>query len=496
MNEAISQQDERVRLFNGKFVDVEAGRYHDPQVSVVLQGGRIIAMPGLAGEPDVPADRSIDLRGAAVIPGLFNTHLHLRLVNPSIFVTWSEVMAARRLKSRQVRRNLADCLRCGVTNVRDAWSANLAGNRKLKGEIARGEIAGPRIAVAVLVGPLGGAGTPRQGMVARAVARLAGFSAPPYHDPMAGEVAFRPEADEREVRDAVDRAVDERGAEAIKLYDQRETAVTYRPGATLMTQGQLDAATDQAHRRGVRTILHHATVETFRRGVRAGVQSMVHVPCDGDLTEADAAAFVAAGCILEPTLSLAYDLDFDMPGVPGANPGRLRRLGAIRAETCRDLAERFWLPGLSEAVIAAPGRAARGRTNLLGVLDVGPALRYWAGVVSCGMDNVNRILARGGQLACGNDAGAVARTPAMVGLELKMIGFCRTEAGASWTGAEALRIATLQGARSMGMDDRFGTIAPGKVADLAVLRGDPLADPEVIGSPVDALFLDGRLVEL
>ena len=63
---------------------------------------------------------------------------------------------------------------------------------------------------------------------------------------------------------------------------------------------------------------------------------------------------------------------------------------------------------LVEAVVAAPGRAARGRTNLLGILDVGPALRYWAGVLSYGMDNVNRLLAHGGILACGNDAGAAA----------------------------------------------------------------------------------------
>ena len=41
---------------------------------------------------------------------------------------------------------------------------------------------------------------------------------------------------------------------------------------------------------------------------------------------------------------------------------------------------------------------------------------------------------------------------------------------------EALRAATAGGARVLGMDDRLGTVEPGKLADLAFVRGDPLAD--------------------
>ena len=46
----------------------------------------------------------------------------------------------------------------------------------------------------------------------------------------------------------------------------------------------------------------------------------------------------------------------------------------------------------------------------------------------------------------------------------------------------------------MGLDDRFGSLAPGKVADLVVLDGDPLVDYQLIGKPVQALFMDGKLV--
>jgi imidazolonepropionase-like amidohydrolase len=42
--------------------------------------------------------------------------------------------------------------------------------------------------------------------------------------------------------------------------------------------------------------------------------------------------------------------------------------------------------------------------------------------------------------------------------------------------AEVLRIATVGNARILGMEDRIGTIAPGKIADLVAVSGDPLAD--------------------
>jgi len=40
-----------------------------------------------------------------------------------------------------------------------------------------------------------------------------------------------------------------------------------------------------------------------------------------------------------------------------------------------------------------------------------------------------------------------------------------------------LRAATLHSARALGLEQRLGSIAPGKLADLVVLEGDPLADP-------------------
>ena len=42
--------------------------------------------------------------------------------------------------------------------------------------------------------------------------------------------------------------------------------------------------------------------------------------------------------------------------------------------------------------------------------------------------------------------------------------------------AAALKIATINGARALGVGQRLGTIEPGKLADLVVVRGNPLDD--------------------
>jgi imidazolonepropionase-like amidohydrolase len=45
----------------------------------------------------------------------------------------------------------------------------------------------------------------------------------------------------------------------------------------------------------------------------------------------------------------------------------------------------------------------------------------------------------------------------------------------------------------MGLDNQFGSLQKGKIADLAVVDGNPFEDISVIGKCVDALFMDGRL---
>jgi imidazolonepropionase-like amidohydrolase len=50
-----------------------------------------------------------------------------------------------------------------------------------------------------------------------------------------------------------------------------------------------------------------------------------------------------------------------------------------------------------------------------------------------------------------------------------------------------LRIAMLDVARCLGRDKTIGSIAPGKIADLVIIDGDPLADIDDLGRTVTTM---------
>ena len=66
-------------------------------------------------------------------------------------------------------------------------------------------------------------------------------------------------------------------------------------------------------------------------------------------------------------------------------------------------------------------------------------------------------------------------------------------AAAGMGASEALRSATLASAESMGVDRDVGSLEPGKLADLLLVRGDPTVDVTAL-SEVGAVFLGGQRV--
>jgi imidazolonepropionase-like amidohydrolase len=52
------------------------------------------------------------------------------------------------------------------------------------------------------------------------------------------------------------------------------------------------------------------------------------------------------------------------------------------------------------------------------------------------------------------------------------------------TPVQALVAATKTAAEALGLDEHIGTVAEGKLADLTIVDGDPLAEPRLLSDPV------------
>jgi imidazolonepropionase-like amidohydrolase len=481
----------RVELKHGRILDVVNGRYFDAGTSVILQDGKIESVPGLAGEPRVPVDFTIDLKGKTVLPSLYNTHIHLMMAGTSMVSGLSDMRRSKRYGEQQKAKHMAECLAHGITHVRDAWQPDLRENRTLKERISKGEIPGPRILQAVAVGLPGSYLQEKSSLMSKFLMP----SADPSKD-YAGSVAFPMNANEQQVRDAVDRAIDERGAEAIKIGDEATSFNTGKP-IPIMSIEQLSAVADQARRRGVQSMMHHSSVESFRRGVKAGVSSLEHEPWDAPLNQADVEAFKAAGCFNDPTVSAFYAIfSWKLARARSSDHPELDRLTKFRDRTYTfaTIADEYYIPELRAAVMNGYKRCASGKPKMMGILDMSGMLA-WDTKAAIAFENFCLLYEHGVPMATGNDT-MLPCTPAMVDLELLM--FDHVLKGDSdrvpFSGAEAVKIATIHSARSLGLEDEFGSIETGRTADLVILDGDPLEDFRLIGSRVAALFMDGKLV--
>src|SRR4051794_27130239 len=101
--------------------------------------------------------------------------------------------------------------------------------------------------------------------------------------------------------------------------------------------------------------------------------------------------------------------------------------------------------------------------------------------------SIRRALEIGVKVVAGPDAGGHGH-PANAG-ELE----CLVKAG--MTPMQALQAATSWAAECLGWEDRLGTVASGKLADLVIVDGDPLADISVLRDParIALVVKDGKI---
>jgi imidazolonepropionase-like amidohydrolase len=95
------------------------------------------------------------------------------------------------------------------------------------------------------------------------------------------------------------------------------------------------------------------------------------------------------------------------------------------------------------------------------------------------------FVAAGGHLQLGTDAAQAQNVPGFANLRgLTML------VDAGFTPVEAIKIATSNGAQFLKVLDTVGTIAPGKAADLVLIKGNPAANIRDIGQ-IEMVFKDG-----
>jgi imidazolonepropionase-like amidohydrolase len=489
--------DAKVELKNGRFIDVLNGVYLAPGTRLFIQGQKILAIKGPSEqEGGLKPDFCVDCQGKAVLPGLFNTHCHLTITSPTTLPDRKDLKGFKTYGDKQMEKNMAECLIHGITTIRDAYAEDLRRTRSLRERINRGEIPGPRFLQSIVVGPPGGYLLEKVGTVMRWMRSSLGIPSVDHSLPYSGGVEFRVEATEQEVRDAVDRAIDERGAEVLKLGEQKENMTNYKPTSTLMTPLQMNAAADQARKRGLRSTIHQVALSSFRRAVEAGISSLAHLPRDGVLTQADIEAFLAGGCFIDPTLSVPYDVSYPIPGEPSADDPDMKLLCEFRRRVHKDLVQEYWIPEFQAGALKHHTKADSGKMKVFGFLPMTTMFKYYAPAAVYGAKNIRLLFQSGARITLSNDGGIPPCTPAMMQHEINLMDlFLNKGSGENlFTGAEAVRMATINSALCLGLEQDLGSIEAGKTADLVLLDGDPLADPHLVGSRAAALFKDGRLV--
>jgi imidazolonepropionase-like amidohydrolase len=102
------------------------------------------------------------------------------------------------------------------------------------------------------------------------------------------------------------------------------------------------------------------------------------------------------------------------------------------------------------------------------------------------LESARRAVKAGVRLAMGSDA-----VFTMFGQNTRELGWF---VKAGMTPEQALRSATVIPAELMGLDDRLGRIAPGYLADIVAVEGDPLANIDAVFTGVRWVMKDGRVV--
>ncbi len=405
---------DRKALVGGRLIDGLVGA--PVANSVILIRGDVIEAVGTVESLPVPAGYEILFtEGMSVLPGLWDMHVHLMITGHADYAYWDKAYADK-LATEIMPASAEQLLLAGVTTARDL-GAPLDDSLLVRKQINEGKIPGPRL-----------------------------FISGPFiqHKPYPGTEAFRWGVEGvRDARSKVNRLADA-GVDVIKMVDQDE-----------MSFEEAAAVVDQAHRRGLPVVAHSHRPEEIRRGLTIGVDNFEHTglaaapeyPDDvmRQLKERTATGRVRGGPLYwTPTVEGLWNYDELI-----ANP--------------EGLDSDCWHRGLNKETVADIRRSISNPKDLL-YFDLTPKRKPTL------IRKIHQLREAGVVLLIGTDSG------------IPMKFHCQStwnelEVWVNVMGIppmEAIRSATYWPAKMMKVSDKWGTVTPGKFADIIAVRGDVL----------------------
>ena len=475
-----------IELKNGNFYDVHAGRFYPRETRFFLNGNKFLITQK---KQTKSVCETIDFQGKYILPGLFNTHCHIQSILPTVLLNIKTSHAVKKYFKKQIDKNMMDCLKRGITNIRDAWSVSSFGNTELKKRIERKELPGPRIMQSIVIGIPGGYLTPGYSTIKRQLSRIV------IQDmnkciKYPGVLILPENASEHKIREIINDAIDIYGANTIKVGESLEKSII-NPHPRIMSQKVLAAITSQASKRGIQSTIHCVSVSTFRRAINAGFSSLAHIPRNGDLTPRDINDFIKSNNILEPTLSVGYEFSWKNGKPLSSCSAEFDLLNDYREKYFVKNIKEFWIPALQHFAIKGYNKAKKGHFSSFGFIRMSKFFSHYSPIIKYGVRNLRSLIENGAAIACGNDAGIQSSTPAMIGNELRILHLLT--GGKLFTPERRIETATINSAKALGIDDRFGSIETGKVADFVIYDKNPLKNPDIIGEEAAAVFINGEL---
>jgi len=413
-------------LINGTVITVDAG--NSIAQAVAIGGGKVVAV-GTTAEIKARAGRGgrvIDLAGKTVIPALISTHGHPGFQRGLTY-------EASNFTRETVMNDLNRALYFGFSVVQSQGIESGEVMYQIRADQAAGTLGGARLLVAGR-----GIGAPN-----------AGPGGPTYAG-IAYEITTEAEAR---------RAVEELAAKKVDIV---KIWVDDRNGrAPRLSPALYRAVIDEGHKRGLRVnahVFYHVDAVDL---VEAGIDGLVHMVRDLEMSDALIAAIVKRGVYVNGNMS---------------SPRRATHVGNPPWLTPADPMLRLLKESVAPEVIARM-EAAFGKRD---PKAAGGARQRYA------------ILER--SLAKLSAAGAKVVLGADTGLEDHLFGLAehlelQAMADAGMTPAQALVTATSRAAEYLHLADR-GSLAPGKRADFLVLDANPLENI-VNARKIGRMFING-----